>query len=83
MQDLKYKILVKGKKEVVEECSSSSSDLSSSDEEAVRAEGKPKGKKEEKKVGTTPALFVLAAVVLITLHCRWNHCMLRTVTRIN
>uniref|UniRef100_A0A8C4EPX8 Phosphoinositide phospholipase C n=1 Tax=Dicentrarchus labrax TaxID=13489 RepID=A0A8C4EPX8_DICLA len=34
-EELKFKILVKGKKErVVEECSSSSSDLSSSDEEA-------------------------------------------------
>uniref|UniRef100_A0A671VCM9 Phosphoinositide phospholipase C n=1 Tax=Sparus aurata TaxID=8175 RepID=A0A671VCM9_SPAAU len=36
-EDLQFKILVKGKKElVVEECSSSSSDLSSSDEEASR-----------------------------------------------
>uniref|UniRef100_A0A671VJB2 Phosphoinositide phospholipase C n=1 Tax=Sparus aurata TaxID=8175 RepID=A0A671VJB2_SPAAU len=35
-EDLQFKILVKGKKElVVEECSSSSSDLSSSDEEPV------------------------------------------------
>ncbi|XP_037611942.1 1-phosphatidylinositol 4,5-bisphosphate phosphodiesterase delta-3-A-like isoform X2 [Sebastes umbrosus] len=48
-EDLKGKILVKGKKEVVEECSSSSSDLSSSDEEASRAEGKPSGKKQDKK----------------------------------
>lgn len=47
LQDLKYKILVKGKKErVVEGCSSSCSDLSSSDEESVQA----KAKKEDKKV---------------------------------
>lgn len=54
VQDLKGKILVKGKKEHVVEGSSSSSDLSSSDEEASRAEGKPKGKKEDKKVGAIP-----------------------------
>lgn len=68
MQDLKYKILVKGKKEHVVECSSSCSDLSSSDEESGRAEGKPKEKKHDKKVGTTSAPFVLAAVVLIIRH---------------
>lgn len=52
LQDLKYKILVKGKKErVVEGCSSSCSDLSSSDEESVQA----KAKKEDKKVSTAAA----------------------------
>uniref|UniRef100_A0A8D3BC47 Phosphoinositide phospholipase C n=1 Tax=Scophthalmus maximus TaxID=52904 RepID=A0A8D3BC47_SCOMX len=41
-EDLKGKIIVKGKKELaVGECSSSTSDLSSSDEEASRTEGKP------------------------------------------
>lgn len=54
LQDLKYKILVKGKKErVVEGCSSSCSDLSSSDEESVQA----KAKKEDKKVSTAAAPF--------------------------
>lgn len=52
LQDLKYKILVKGKKErVVEGCSSSCSDLSSSDEESVQA----KAKKEDKKVSAAAA----------------------------
>lgn len=47
LQDLKYKILVKGKKErVVEGCSSSCSDLSSSDEESSQA----RAKKDDKKV---------------------------------
>lgn len=56
LQDLKYKILVKGKKErVAEGCSSSCSDLSSSDEESIRSDGKPKAKKEDKKVGTAAA----------------------------
>lgn len=55
-QDLKYKILVKGKKErAAEGCSSSCSDLSSSDEESIRSDGKPKAKKEDKKVGTAAA----------------------------
>ncbi|KAM9715388.1 1-phosphatidylinositol 4,5-bisphosphate phosphodiesterase delta-3-A [Menidia menidia] len=49
-EDLKWKILVKAKKEItVDECSSSSSDLSSSDEEASRTEGKPNRKKEDKR----------------------------------
>lgn len=57
MQDLKYKILVKGKKEhVAQKCSSSSSDLSSSEEEAGCAEVKPSGKKECKKVKTQGSL---------------------------
>lgn len=56
LQDLKYKILVKGKKErVAEGCSSSCSDLSSSDEESIRSGGKPKPKKEDKKVGRAAA----------------------------
>lgn len=55
VQDLKGKILVKGKKEhMVEECSSSSSDLSPSDDEASCTESKSRRKKEDKKVGTTP-----------------------------
>ncbi|CAG5912031.1 unnamed protein product, partial [Menidia menidia] len=50
-EDLKWKILVKAKKEItVDECSSSSSDLSSSDEEASRTEGKSNRKKEDKRV---------------------------------
>ncbi|XP_070847244.1 1-phosphatidylinositol 4,5-bisphosphate phosphodiesterase delta-3-A-like isoform X2 [Chaetodon trifascialis] len=50
-EDLKLKILIKGKKDrVVEECLSSSSEFSSSDEEASRTEGKPRSKKEDKKV---------------------------------
>lgn len=54
LQDLKYKILVKGKKErVVEGCSSSCSDLSSSDEESIQA----RAKKEDKKVRTAAAPF--------------------------
>lgn len=55
LQDLKYKILVKGKKERVAEGCSSCSDLSSSDEESIRSDGKPKAKKEDKKVGTAAA----------------------------
>lgn len=52
LQDLKYKILIKGKKErVVEGCSSSCSDLSSSDEESIQA----KAKKEDKKVSAAAA----------------------------
>jgi len=42
----------------VEECSSSSSDLSSSDEECSRTEGKPKRKKEDKRVGAAPPAHV-------------------------
>ncbi|XP_028264297.1 1-phosphatidylinositol 4,5-bisphosphate phosphodiesterase delta-3-A-like [Parambassis ranga] len=49
-EDLKGKILVKGKKEKsADECECSSSDLSSSDEESSRTEGKPSRKKEDKK----------------------------------
>lgn len=57
LQDLKGKILVKGKKEKsAEECECSSSDLSSSDEESSQTEGKPSRKKEDKKVGDTPSV---------------------------
>uniref|UniRef100_A0A3Q3NFQ8 Phosphoinositide phospholipase C n=1 Tax=Mastacembelus armatus TaxID=205130 RepID=A0A3Q3NFQ8_9TELE len=49
-EDIKGKILVKGKKEHMVGCSSSSSDLSSSDEEASQTEGKSTKKKEESGV---------------------------------
>ncbi|XP_008313097.1 1-phosphatidylinositol 4,5-bisphosphate phosphodiesterase delta-3-A-like isoform X2 [Cynoglossus semilaevis] len=50
-EDLKGRILVKGKKEVlVEEASSSTSELSSSDEEASRHDGKPHPKKGDGKL---------------------------------
>uniref|UniRef100_A0A8C4EQ56 Phosphoinositide phospholipase C n=1 Tax=Dicentrarchus labrax TaxID=13489 RepID=A0A8C4EQ56_DICLA len=66
-EELKFKILVKGKKErVVEECSSSSSDLSSSDEEASCAEGKPRRKKEENKVGASKLSPELSELVVYT-----------------
>ncbi|XP_044033523.1 1-phosphatidylinositol 4,5-bisphosphate phosphodiesterase delta-3-A [Siniperca chuatsi] len=66
-EDLKGKILVKGKKErVVEECSSSSSDLSSSDEEASHAEGKPRRKKEDKKPGVSKLSPELSELVVYT-----------------
>jgi len=59
VQDLKGKILVKGKKEyVLEECSLSASDFSSSDEEASQTEGRPHQKKEDKKVGYTTSLHL-------------------------
>ncbi|KAG7244362.1 hypothetical protein INR49_003705 [Caranx melampygus] len=57
-EDLKGKILVKGKKEHVVEGCSSSSDFSSSDEESCRCEGKPPRKKEDKKVERTFILTV-------------------------
>lgn len=60
LQDLKYKILVKGKKERVAEGCSSCSDLSSSDEESIRSDGKPKAKKEDKKVGMAAAAAALS-----------------------
>lgn len=54
-QDLKGKILVKGKKEgTAEKPSSSSSDLSSSDEEAGGAEGQTGRRPEDETVGTPP-----------------------------
>uniref|UniRef100_A0A671VCT9 Phosphoinositide phospholipase C n=1 Tax=Sparus aurata TaxID=8175 RepID=A0A671VCT9_SPAAU len=67
-EDLQFKILVKGKKElVVEECSSSSSDLSSSDEEASRcSEGKPRRKKEEKKPVVSKLSPELSELVVYT-----------------
>ncbi|XP_029312862.1 1-phosphatidylinositol 4,5-bisphosphate phosphodiesterase delta-3-A-like [Cottoperca gobio] len=66
-EDLKGKILVKGKKEhVVEGCSSSSSDLSSSDEEASHTEGKPSRKKEDKKPGVSKLSPELSELVVYT-----------------
>ncbi|XP_035514461.1 1-phosphatidylinositol 4,5-bisphosphate phosphodiesterase delta-3-A-like [Morone saxatilis] len=65
-EELKFKILVKGKKERVVECSSSSSDLSSSDEEASCAEGKPRRKKEEKKPGVSKLSPELSELVVYT-----------------
>ncbi|TMS22140.1 hypothetical protein E3U43_012405 [Larimichthys crocea] len=67
-EDLKNKILVKGKKDhvVVEECSSSSSDLSSSDEEASRAGGKPRRQKEDKKPGVSKLSPELSELVVYT-----------------
>lgn len=59
MQDLKGKILVKGKKEHAVECSSDSSDLSSSDEESSHTEGTPSRQKEDKKVHSVGGLLVL------------------------
>lgn len=58
VQDLKGKILVKGKRERAKEEAYSSSDPSSSDEEASRSEGKPRKAKEEKKVRTTPSIHL-------------------------
>ncbi|XP_072229652.1 1-phosphatidylinositol 4,5-bisphosphate phosphodiesterase delta-3-A-like [Leuresthes tenuis] len=66
-EDLKGKILVKGKKEMTEkECSSSSSDLSSSDEECSRTEGKPKRKKEDKRPGVSKLSSELSELVVYT-----------------
>uniref|UniRef100_A0A3B4ZJ38 Phosphoinositide phospholipase C n=1 Tax=Stegastes partitus TaxID=144197 RepID=A0A3B4ZJ38_9TELE len=65
-EDLKGKILVKGKKERVgKECSSSSSDLSSSDEEASRAKSKGQ-KKEDKKPGVSKLSPELSDLVVYT-----------------
>ena len=78
VQDLKGKILVKGKKEhAVVECSSSSSDLSSSDEEASQAEGKPRRKKEDKKVCITPPSHVYPSRSVCSVRiaaCLTNKC---------
>ncbi|XP_068161674.1 1-phosphatidylinositol 4,5-bisphosphate phosphodiesterase delta-3-A isoform X5 [Antennarius striatus] len=66
-EDLKYKILVKGKKERGgEECSSSCSDLSSSDEESGRSEGKPRRKKEDKTPGVSKLSPELSELVVYT-----------------
>ncbi|TKS90243.1 1-phosphatidylinositol 4,5-bisphosphate phosphodiesterase delta-3-A [Collichthys lucidus] len=66
-EDLKNKILVKGKKDhvVEEECSSSSSDLSSSDEEASRG-GKPRRQNEDKKPGVSKLSPELSELVVYT-----------------
>ncbi|KAM4525490.1 1-phosphatidylinositol 4,5-bisphosphate phosphodiesterase delta-3-A-like [Odontesthes bonariensis] len=66
-EDLKGKILVKGKKEMAkEECSSSSSDLSSSDEECSRTEGKPTRKTEDKRPGVSKLSSELSELVVYT-----------------
>nr|XP_046233650.1 1-phosphatidylinositol 4,5-bisphosphate phosphodiesterase delta-3-A-like [Scatophagus argus] len=66
-EDLKYKILVKGKRErVIEEHLSSSSDLSSSEEEASRSDGKPKIKKEDKMPGVSKLSPELSGLVVYT-----------------
>ncbi|XP_047465999.1 1-phosphatidylinositol 4,5-bisphosphate phosphodiesterase delta-3-A-like [Mugil cephalus] len=66
-EDLKGKILVKGKKEKteVDQCSSSSSDLSSSDEEARRSECKPT-RKQESKSGVSKLSPALSELVVYT-----------------
>lgn len=56
---------MKGKKERLEECSSSSSDLSSSDEETSRIEGKPR-RKEDKKAGVSKITPELSDLVVYT-----------------
>ncbi|XP_045923962.1 1-phosphatidylinositol 4,5-bisphosphate phosphodiesterase delta-3-A-like [Micropterus dolomieu] len=64
---LKGKILVKGKRErVVEECSSCSSDLSSSDDEASHNECKPSTKNEDKKPGVSKLSPELSELVVYT-----------------
>ncbi|XP_047233326.1 1-phosphatidylinositol 4,5-bisphosphate phosphodiesterase delta-3-A [Girardinichthys multiradiatus] len=64
-EDLKCKILVKGKKErIVEEYSSSSSDLDSSEEEGRC--GKSSGKKEDKKPGASNLSPELSELVVYT-----------------
>ncbi|XP_071318832.1 1-phosphatidylinositol 4,5-bisphosphate phosphodiesterase delta-3-A-like isoform X3 [Trachinotus anak] len=66
-EDLKGKILVKGKKEyVLEECSLSASDFSSSDEEASQTEGRPHQKKEDKKPGVSKLSPELSELVVYT-----------------
>ncbi|KAM6964012.1 1-phosphatidylinositol 4,5-bisphosphate phosphodiesterase delta-3-A-like [Tautogolabrus adspersus] len=66
-EDLKGKILVKGKKEgMVEEGGYSSSDLSSSDEEASRSEGKAKTRKPDQKPGVSKLSPELSELVVYT-----------------
>ncbi|XP_020493766.1 1-phosphatidylinositol 4,5-bisphosphate phosphodiesterase delta-3-A [Labrus bergylta] len=66
-EDLKGKILVKGKKErMVEEGGYSSSDLSSSDEEASQSEGKAKTKKPEQKPVVSKLSPELSELVVYT-----------------
>ncbi|XP_015234819.1 PREDICTED: 1-phosphatidylinositol 4,5-bisphosphate phosphodiesterase delta-3-A-like isoform X1 [Cyprinodon variegatus] len=63
-EDLKGKVLIKGKKEKVEEDSSGSSDLDSSEDEASR--GKASGKKEDKKPGVSKLSPELSDLVVYT-----------------
>ncbi|RVE60107.1 hypothetical protein OJAV_G00195100 [Oryzias javanicus] len=65
-EDLKGKILVKGKREESEECSSSSSDLNSSDDETSIAEGRSKKKKDGKKAGGSKLSPELSDLVVYT-----------------
>ncbi|XP_074518599.1 1-phosphatidylinositol 4,5-bisphosphate phosphodiesterase delta-3-A [Halichoeres trimaculatus] len=65
-EDLKGKFLVKGKKERTVEEAYSSSDPSSSDEEASRSEGKPRTTKEEKKPGVSKLSPELSELVVYT-----------------
>ncbi|XP_041672010.1 1-phosphatidylinositol 4,5-bisphosphate phosphodiesterase delta-3-A [Cheilinus undulatus] len=66
-EDLKGKILVKGKKEhIQEEGAYSSSEASSSDEEASRSEGKPRTKKGEKTPGVSKLSPELSELVVYT-----------------
>ncbi|XP_069024631.1 1-phosphatidylinositol 4,5-bisphosphate phosphodiesterase delta-3-A [Embiotoca jacksoni] len=66
-EDLQGKILVKGKKEKpADECSSSSSYLSSSDEEASQADCQPRSKKEDKKPGVLKLSPELSELVVYT-----------------
>ncbi|XP_022621739.1 1-phosphatidylinositol 4,5-bisphosphate phosphodiesterase delta-3-A-like [Seriola dumerili] len=66
-EDLKGKILVKGKKEhVVEECLLSASDFSSSDEDVSWTEGKPCPRKEERKPGVSKLSPELSELVVYT-----------------
>uniref|UniRef100_A0A8C5HHF6 Phosphoinositide phospholipase C n=1 Tax=Gouania willdenowi TaxID=441366 RepID=A0A8C5HHF6_GOUWI len=67
-EDLKGKILVKGKKEkLVEGQSCSSSDLSSSDEESNQCQGRAKKKREEKKPGVSKLSPELSELVVYTI----------------
>ncbi|XP_004086892.1 1-phosphatidylinositol 4,5-bisphosphate phosphodiesterase delta-3-A-like [Oryzias latipes] len=66
-EDLKGKILVKGKREEsAEECLSSSSDLNSSDDETSVAEGRSKKKKDGKKAGVSKLSPELSELVVYT-----------------
>ncbi|KAF7645746.1 hypothetical protein LDENG_00198530 [Lucifuga dentata] len=66
-EDLKGRILLKGKKERVMETSSSSSELSSSDDDASRAEGKARRKREEARKSAVSKLSVeLSELVVYT-----------------
>uniref|UniRef100_A0A3P9JW41 Phosphoinositide phospholipase C n=1 Tax=Oryzias latipes TaxID=8090 RepID=A0A3P9JW41_ORYLA len=66
-EDLKGKILVKGRREEsAGECSSSSSDLNSSDDETSVEEGRSKKKKDGKKAGVSKLSPELSELVVYT-----------------